>query len=113
MIKYILLFLVVASAMALASAFAPRQPAPAFLLRNVASAAAERTALSMSKKNPKGAPITIQEDEDAAMYFEDKDGKRKQALKGPVGGRPINKQTSQQIQGKGAQKKPMKWPWQK
>ena len=56
-------------------------------------------------------PITVQEDEDMAMWVEGKDGKREQALKAPVGGRPINKLTKEMIQGRAA-KKNKPW-WQK
>ena len=65
-----------------------------------------------SKKNPKGAPITLQEDEDAAMWIEEKGGKVKKALKNPVEGRPINKVTKDQVQGGGSSKKKNK-PWWK
>jgi hypothetical protein len=68
-----------------------------------------------SKKNPKGAPITVQEDEDAAMWIEEKGGKVKKALKNPVGGRPINKVTKDQLQqgNKGAKNNSNNKPWWK
>jgi hypothetical protein len=68
------------------------------------------TTTLFSKKNPKGAPITVQEDEDAAMWIEEKGGKVKKALKNPVGGRPINKVTKDQLQGnKGAKNNSKPW----
>ena len=77
----------------------------------VSSSPAEKTRL-YTKKYPQGRPCTIQEDEDAAMWIESKDGKREKALKKPVGGRPINKYTRdmvEKIEKKGVPKKP--W-WQ-
>ena len=65
----------------------------------------------LTKKNPQGAPITIQEDEDAAMWIEDKkSGKSKKALSKPVGGRPINKVTKEKFDN-GGQKKAGWWPF--
>ena len=59
------------------------------------------SALGMSKKNPQGTIYTGQEDEDAAMWIEDKKtGKEVKALKGPVGGRPINKMTKEMLSKK-------------
>mmetsp|Transcript_19788 Transcript_19788/g.47063 ORF Transcript_19788/g.47063 Transcript_19788/m.47063 type:complete len:194 (+) Transcript_19788:53-634(+) len=51
-----------------------------------------------SKKFPAGRPNTDQVDEDMAMWFEDKDGKQKKALSKPVGGRPVNLYTKNQLQ---------------
>jgi len=101
--KYLLVLFV--SSAALVAGFVPshhHQQPVAF--------AAKKTEL-YSKKNPQGAPITIQEDEDAAMWIDDGAGKRKQAIKGPIGGRPINKVTKQQIQGDDSKKKPSWWPF--
>lgn len=64
-----------------------------------------------SKKSPKGDPVTVQENEDAAMWIEDKKGNVKKALKNPVGGRPIDKVTKDQLQGGAAEKKKKKKPW--
>mmetsp|Transcript_16883 Transcript_16883/g.38855 ORF Transcript_16883/g.38855 Transcript_16883/m.38855 type:complete len:104 (-) Transcript_16883:95-406(-) len=50
------------------------------------------------KKFPAGRPNTDQVDEDMAMWFEDKDGKQKKALSKPVGGRPVNLYTKNQLQ---------------
>jgi hypothetical protein len=76
------------------------------------AALSQKTEL-FTKKNPQGLPITVQEDEDAAMWIEDdKTGKRKAAIKGPIGGRPINKVTKDMLQGKQGAKKANK-PWWK
>ena len=56
-----------------------------------------RTALSMTKKYPAGRPVTVQLDEDMAMWFEDKQGNRKKALNKPVEGRPAAQFTKEQV----------------
>jgi hypothetical protein len=65
--------------------------------------------LLQSKKNPQGAPITVQEDEDAAMWIEDENGKARKALQSPVGGRPINKLTKEQVQARNQGGKKKTW----
>uniref|UniRef100_A0A7S2Y9A8 Uncharacterized protein n=1 Tax=Entomoneis paludosa TaxID=265537 RepID=A0A7S2Y9A8_9STRA len=51
-----------------------------------------------NKKYPAGKPNTDQVDEDMAMWFEDKQGNAKKALPKPVGGRPVQLYTKQQVQ---------------
>lgn len=56
------------------------------------------TALSMTKKFPAGRPLTVQADEDMAMWFEDETGNRKKALDKPVEGRPVIIYTKDQVE---------------
>lgn len=72
---------------------------PAVAVPVLSGAPPSATALSMTKKFPAGRPNTDQVDEDMAMWFEDtKTGKRKQALKKPVGGRPVTLYTKDQVE---------------
>jgi hypothetical protein len=57
-----------------------------------------KTALFMTKKYPAGKPFTGQVDEDMAMWYEDKDGNKKKALQKPVGGRPVDLYTKEDIE---------------
>lgn len=57
------------------------------------------SSLHMTKKFPAGRPYTGQADEDMAMWFdEDKQGNRKKALKKPVGGRPVDLFTKEDVE---------------
>ena len=56
------------------------------------------SALFMTKRYPAGRPVTVQLDEDMAMWFEDKQGNRQKALKKPVGGRPAALFTKEEVE---------------
>ena len=53
-------------------------PGKAFGVTSNKSSGIRSSTLLQSKKNPKGAPITVQEDEDMAMWIEGEDGKAKE-----------------------------------
>ena len=66
--------------------------------RPTAVGARTSAALSMTKRFPAGRPVTVQLDEDMAMWFEDKQGNKQKALKKPVGGRPATLYTKKDVE---------------
>lgn len=63
----------------------------------VAGRSTDLSALTLTNKYPSGRPNTDQVDEDMAMWFEDKQGRVKKALEKPVGGRPLDLYTKDDI----------------
>lgn len=90
MMKIIVHFFLLAFFAPLALGFVPSLP-------SVGERTSDVACLHMTKRFPAGRPCTVQADEDMAMWFEDKQGNVKKALTKPVGGRPSEILTKEQV----------------